>query len=156
MQPGLRSRAPQLRENGRRLGSTGEARGTTVGEGEERRGGVIIRIPFSVHGWAFRWQGTSCVSSLAVGTSCTDCGLQAQATAAISASRAGHGLPQFRVHEQTPPTSPVTCGAAAEEGTATEHHRCPHSPGNAHTLLLALPKALDSAYTSLRVTATTS
>ena len=50
--------------------------------------------------------------------------------------------------------SPVTSGVTAEEGTAAEYHLLHSLPGNAHTTLLLLPKALDTAYSSLRVTAT--
>ena len=134
---------PQLREPGRGSRPVGEARCHHWG-GQEEEGWDTIGISFFALVQALRQQDASCMGYWQ----------WRQTAAGISDSRDRHGPPplgsvnRHHLQPQSPLSSPqkwalhpsITC--------------CPHSPGNIHALLLPLPKALSTAYTCLRVTAT--
>ena len=79
-----------------------------------------------------------------------------QTMIAILYSRGGHGLPPLRVHEQAQLAALVTSEVHRERRALqlSTIYCCYHSPWNAHTLQWLLPNSLGTAYTCLRVTAT--
>ena len=88
---------------------------------ERARGGgrgTTIRISFSAHVQAFKWQGVSF----------TGYGQQRQTATGIPDSRGEHDMPPLGVPEQAPPTALVTTGFAVEEGTTTESRPLPSLP----------------------------
>ena len=92
----------------------------------------------------YRWWGPSCPGSWVAGYLLY--GLWGKTITA----RGGHDPRLLRVYEPATPSVPVTSGVTAEEDNTTNHH----SPVNAQILLLPLPKVLGTAYTSVRVVAT--
>ena len=117
----------------------------TAGKGEKRRGRTTIGISFSVHGH--------------VGSRVVECLLHrlgSRSKPPLSAQTLGVGtarhyqgsMNSHHLKSQSPQ------GLLLRRALQPNTTHCPHSPGNIHTLLLPLLKALGTAYTSLRVTAT--
>ena len=104
---------PQLKEPGRRPGSSGDTRHRCWGGQEERRRGrTTIGISFSALMRALEQEDNS-----------------GGKTPQPSDSRSRCALPPLEGPEEAPSVTPVTTGVSAEEGTATDHH----------LLLLSLP-----------------
>ena len=122
----------------------------------ERKGRTAIGISFSAGARALKLQGASCtgygrqdtpsVQAMGSGGNCRS-HLRLQKWARPATTRG----PMNRYHLQPQPPHGSLLRRALQLGTT---HCCSHSPGNAYTQLLPLPKALGAAYTTLRVSAT--